>query len=664
MHIPIRIPALICLAAGLALGETRVRIDGLQRKSESQVLQLLGDRLVHVRNKPATPPRADDAAFLLRESLRSDGYSEVEVDWRIVSPSEILLTVREGRRYGLGKVEVRGAADADQARRMSRLMTRQAERNRPLGVPDPPFRESDIPGGLAAIRQELHANGYWAAEVGLVERRDGDRAVDLVIEVDPGPRFTIGPAVHQSADGRGVVRARTTSEPFVGRPATTANLNELRLAMETAFTSRGYPDARMRMGSRLEGSRFIPVFDFDLGLRVRLREVTTQGLERTRENRVLRRFTPLVGQWYDEAAMNQRVNGLLATGAFSSVRIETEEVAHKRIRNTLHFEEARAREVSLAYGIGSYEGAIVRASYADRNLFGALLGFSTGVEVSMLGMLGETRLTDPWMFGRDLSGTLRHYALSYSREGYDSLETGLEGILAWKIGDHYSAELSVGSSIVSIRGDGLPRSDLGETQYLNPRVRFTQHYDRRDNPVIPKSGWHLTLPLEIGAAIGDNDTGYFLAGIAGGWYYRIDHHHQLALGGSANMIVPTGDRTEFPIDLRLFSGGARSIRSFPERELGPVSANGFPTGGEAAWTTHAELTRVLAGSLKATAFIDAGALGRDHTDFASADVEVAAGLGLRFDLPIGPVRLEYGHNLTRDRGEPSGTFHFAIGVAF
>lgn len=663
MIAPIRVLCLFCALIAVAAGETRVRIEGLQRKSEAQVLQLLGDRLVHVRNKAAAPSRADDAAFLLRQSLRSDGYSEVEVDWRIVSSSEILLTVREGRRYGLGNVEVRGAVDADQARRMTRLMTRQAERNRPLGAPDPPFRDGDIPSGLAAIRQDLYANGHWAAEVELVERYYRDRVVDLVVQVMPGPVFTIGRSINNSADGRGVVRARTTSDPFVGRAATTANLNELRLAMETAFTSRGYPDAHIRMGSRLESNKFIPVFEFDLGVRVRLREVAVVGLERTREDRVLRRFESLLGEWYDEASMNQRVNSLLTTGAFSTVRIETEEVDYKRIRNTLHIEEARAREVSIAYGIGSYEGAIVRASYADRNLFGALLGFSTGVEVSMLGMLGETRLTDPWMFGRELTGTLRHYALSFSREGYDSLATGLEGILGWRIGEHYSAELLVGGSIVSIRGDGLPRSELGETQYFNPRVRLTQSYDRRDSPVLPRRGWHVTLPVEIGAAIGDNDTGYIRAGIAGAWYYRIDRHHHLALGGSANVIVPTGDNTEFPIDLRLFSGGSRSIRSFPERELGP-SVNGNPTGGEASWTTHAELTRALTGSLRATAFVDVGALGRDHTDFARADVEVAAGLGLRLDLPIGPIRLEYGHNLTRDRGEPSGTLHFAIGVAF
>ena len=60
-----------------------------------------------------------------------------------------------------------------------------------------------------------------------------------------------------------------------------------------------------------------------------------------------------------------------------------------------------------------------------------------------------------------------------------------------------------------------------------------------------------------------------------------------------------------------------------------------------------------------------------HSDLGTAsdgpgggDVNMAVGAGLRLNLPIGPIRAEYGYNLTRDYPEPSGTFHFAIGVNF
>ena len=89
--------------------------------------------------------------------------------------------------------------------------------------------------------------------------------------------------------------------------------------------------------------------------------------------------------------------------------------------------------------------------------------------------------------------------------------------------------------------------------------------------------------------------------------------------------------------------------------MGP-DFRGDPLGGTSWWVANAEYIRTITGPVKGVAFVDAGAL--------DGEVEVALGLGVRLDLPIGPVRLEYGHNLTQDGREPSGTFHFAIGAAF
>jgi outer membrane protein assembly factor BamA len=302
-------------------------------------------------------------------------------------------------------------------------------------------------------------------------------------------------------------------------------------------------------------------------------------------------------------------------------------------------------------------------TYANRNLLGNLWGLTTGFQLGSRGLLGDVRVTDPWVAGLDLSATARAFALIYEREGYRTYEAGSSVGMNWKPGDHYSLDLTAALSVVNLTTDGLPAAELGETVYAHPRLRLTQRLDYRDSRVLPKNGWHLESPLEVGSAMGDISTSYVMAGLSGGWYHEIGREYELGIGGAWRMLVPSGDDGDLPIDLRLFNGGPRSVRSFPERELGP-SVNGYPTGGEAIWHVNTELMRRIAGSLKAGAFIDAGALSRNFEDAGAGDIEVAAGLGLRFDLPIGPVRLEYGHNLTRDPGEPAGTFHFAIGTAF
>jgi len=660
-----RVTAVLLTAASIAGAETNVRITGSQKKSEGELLGLIGERMAHVRSKPASTWRADDAAFLLREVMKKDGYSKVQVDWKIVSSEEILLTVHEGLRLSLGKVTINGVP-AEDLSKFIKLYSSPAEKGRPIGSGSAPFREGDVATGISFIKQELNAQAYWSAEVALASRQTdaATGAVDITIDVRTGVLHHIATPRISSPDGRGIDETRAAVKPFIGKKARTANLNAMRLAVEEKFGSSGYKDATIQMGRTLSSPQFIPEFFVDLGKRVKLHKIHIDGLERTNPERISKRMERLEGDWYDEAAMNKYVRGFLGTGAFSSARVETVETGEGTIDATLHFTEARAKEITLAAGVGSYQGFITRVTYADRNLFGELLGFSSGFEFSSRGVLGETKVTDPWLFGSDVAGTARIYALIYGREGYSTFESGLDGRLAWKFGDHYSLDLLAGTSLVNLTSDGLPTDDLGENVYAHPKLRFTQALDYRDSPVLPTSGWHLEMPLEIGAAVGDISTSYVQAGMTGGWYHKISRNWQLGIGGEWGMVVPSGDGTDMPIDLRLFNGGSRSVRSFPERELGPQSSNGYPLGGEAMWNANVEIARKLTGAVSAVMFVDAGSLSQNYDELTSADIEVATGLGLRLDLPIGPVRLEYGYNLTKDPGEPAGTIHFAIGYAY
>ena len=89
--------------------------------------------------------------------------------------------------------------------------------------------------------------------------------------------------------------------------------------------------------------------------------------------------------------------------------------------------------------------------------------------------------------------------------------------------------------------------------------------------------------------------------------------------------------------------------------MGP-DFEGDPLGGTSWWVANVEYTRTIKGPIKGVVFVDAGALDNE--------LELAAGLGVRIDLPVGPIRLEYGRSLSQDDGEPGGAFHFAIGTTF
>lgn len=661
-----------CLGRGLALflfaspvpvsAETDVDIRGMQSKSEGEMLRLIGGRLVYIREKQASSWRANDAAFMVENILRDDGFYEATVTGRIESPDRIALIVNEGQRLSLGTVTMTGDGDA---KSLAKTFTTPFEGSTPFGAGSPPFRADDVPTALNFVTRQLQAEGYWNVEVTMqkqyIDKATGD--VDMTINVDQGPRFKIaGPTVN-SPDGRGVKRAATTWEPFLGLWASTENVNGLRAAMEKAFISRGYPDAKITMTRRLGYDTYQPDFVIDLGTRVKLLSVKVDGLKRTNPDRVKQIMQPLEGDWYDQAAMNDKVRDLLGTGAFQSVRVETSEVALKRINATLHVEEAKAKEISFSGGFGSFDGPLLRAAYIDRNFRGMLRGFSVGTELSARGVLGELKLTDPWWRGTDILRTHRLYSLIKAYDGYTTYETGFESSWKYELTDHYSMDLLAGYSHVSVSDEGLPIALLGETSYGHTRLAFTQTLDYRDSKILPKSGWHVSLPIQIGAAIGEVTSTYAKLGLDGGFYYPINDTYHLGIGGFAHLVLPSGDIQELPVDLRVFNGGSRSVRSFPERELGPV-LGGDPYGGDFSWAVNTEVSRNITGSLRAVAFVDAGGVAGTYIAPSEGGLELAAGLGIRIDLPIGPVRLEYGHNLTRDGDEPSGSVHFAIGATF
>ncbi|MBE2180424.1 MAG: BamA/TamA family outer membrane protein [Chthoniobacterales bacterium] len=106
------------------------------------------------------------------------------------------------------------------------------------------------------------------------------------------------------------------------------------------------------------------------------------------------------------------------------------------------------------------------------------------------------------------------------------------------------------------------------------------------------------------------------------------------------------------------------MRSFSEHSLGPEDKSGCPLGGETFTVFNAEYTFPFVGDLQGAVFLDAGNLLSDARDFGLEDMGCGVGAGMRYNLPIGALRLDFGLNPAPRSGEAIGALHFAIGVAF
>lgn len=153
-----------------------------------------------------------------------------------------------------------------------------------------------------------------------------------------------------------------------------------------------------------------------------------------------------------------------------------------------------------------------------------------------------------------------------------------------------------------------------------------------------------------------------------------------------------------PIFDRLYLGGSNNLRGFRFRDISPKDFNGQPIGGQSMARGTVELTFPIIEKARGAIFYDAGLVNPDAWDFSDQTIEVPRGLnaqasylyakrlglpfnpltpkstndsfgsdfgiGVRLDLPIGPLRLDYGYPLDRAGNTGHGHLNFSVGYQF
>ncbi|MEN8772235.1 MAG: BamA/TamA family outer membrane protein [Akkermansiaceae bacterium] len=625
----------------------KIEFTGLKSYSSDRLLEAIAGRLDYIRNREATDSRADDAAFLVETYLQSHGLPDAMVLGKAISKKKIQLNVTEGLSQFLGPITVIGFKDIEQ-------VTDQFKAPFPESGERRAFEASAIDIGLNRIQELLHVDGYWDGSVTSTRgKRNQNGEIPFVIRIKQGPLFVLArPTLKTSVVPD--ANLLESLEKIKGKTATAEAITAARGRVTNSYVHRGYTDIDLEMIKKTSGNQLQLSFLLSPGKKYSVRAFKVDGLKKTKSNFINYRFEKLVGKTYDEDYANEEIKKLLAIGAFSAVKLQKEDADKTAIDLTLHLKESKARGYSVALGYGSIEGYVVGLRYYDRNLRGNLWNLSAGAELTSLGGLGEVSLTDPFFLNRDLSLTTRAFLNSRDFDNYRKVQGGIGADLSWKWGENYSATAGIDFSNTSTSSP-IPDKFIGATNYLVTRLGWRQLYDNRDDPALPSDGWFARLDTSLGLSYGDESVGFLEVESQISYYQTLGGNTAFALGFRGGFISPTVDNESLPIDLRKFQGGANTIRSFPELEMGP-SFDGYALGGTKWWLANAEYMHTIAGPIRGIVFIDTAGL--------DSEVELAAGVGVRINLPVGPIRFEYGRSLSQDSGEPSGAFHFAIGTTF
>jgi translocation and assembly module TamA len=190
--------------------------------------------------------------------------------------------------------------------------------------------------------------------------------------------------------------------------------------------------------------------------------------------------------------------------------------------------------------------------------------------------------------------------------------------------------------------------------------------DRSNDPLNPTRGWRAEVRAEPTYVTGDRTLPYLKLTSQVSGYVPVQSDGATVLAARIKLgSIVGGDIPTVPADRRFYSGGGGSVRGFIYQGVGPRLADKdkTPVGGASLFEASAEVRQQVSGPWGVAAFVDAGSVGPTAApDFKS--LSVGAGVGVRYNLGFGPIRLDIAAPVTHVKGDPWVQFYISIGQSF
>lgn len=650
-------------------GKLRLDFAGTSAFNERQMRQGLARQIQAIEEYGLDDANAYDAVFFLESFYRKHGYSQVDVTSSILGPWHLRLTVEEGPLTRVGAITLIGNSAYDNATLINYLLGPTRERypriRQDLQLP---FIESDIYSGVDLIRRLYGAEGYLDAQIDppVFTLSSDKTSAAIALTIKEGIQYHFGEIQLEGSliFPRETLLAEITEE--TKNIYTEGRIAAAQRKLEDFYKKRGYFKANVEADGNpaiARDGKVPAVFRIEAGSLYHFDGVTVSGTKDVRPLFIQKRLRRLEGKVYDPALIDRRFRELIETGLFRNLRITPEAVEGDLVRLDVSVEEAKAKELGLGLGYASFYGLIVNLSYGDRNFLHSGRPINLTAEWNQRGLSGEFVYTNPWLFDSDYKLELRLYALTSELKGYSKNEVGVQPTLSRKVTEHWEL-----SAFVLTKYDALkdilitPASLVGPEDYSVFAFGVSQTVDYRNNKVLPTKGFIFSTSVDF-APNGIGAISFVRGNARASYYLQVTTKSSLAFGARAGLIS-TLDNEQLPIDERFFNGGATTVRSFSELTLGPKDRVGYPIGGQGFTVFNVEYTFPIWGDLYGAVFADAGNLVQNASNFGIEAMRYGVGGGLRYNLPIGAVRFDYGLNPSPAPGEAQGAFHFAIGASF
>jgi len=532
---------------------------------------------------------------------------------------------------------------------------------------------------VKSIRELYQSKGYVDVQVSTPRvTADGER-VDIVFPVAEGAQYHVGKVTYNGAAVFSPDEIAKTAKIRTGEIYSPQAVRADVKSIQELYGSRGYIDFQAGANTAPSADHAVDVtFTLDEGVQSYVERINVSGNTRTKDKVIRRELAVDPGDVFNSVRVDASKERLRNLNYFSKVEAYPSDtlVPGRKDLNVL-VEEKRTGSFNFGAGFSSIESLLGFAEITQGNFDVGRWPYLTGggQKFRLRIQYGTRRkdfviaLTEPYFLDRAISlgGEAFFREASFTSNVYDERRYGFDITSRKRFTQFVSGRLGYRLENIGIFNVATDASQIikdQEGELLKSQISTGARYDSRDSVFLTRRGEVIDFSAYVAGGFLGGDIQTYGFDLEASKYILLPWDTILTFIGELASVSTWGNGDNVPLYDRLYLGGANNLRGFDFRDVGPKDENGEPIGGSSLWRFTAEYTFPILEKVRGAVFFDAGSVGGSSFDFGSS-VNSDVGIGVRLDLPIGPVRLDYGIPVQTDKfNDSSGKFQFNIGYQF
>jgi outer membrane protein insertion porin family len=681
-----------------------IEIAGAQRIKPRRIRKEIGIRI----NSMVNEEELEKGRQKIIDIYKARGFNDVGVQFRVEPIDErrgtarVVYTINEGVKGAIRSIRFEGNAHFSERVLRKQMKTRGKTL---IAFLDKSGRldETQLQQDLDSVKEFYQNHGYIDVEVKEVRKERENGPMIITIAITEGTQYHVGKISISGYQATTEQKIRALLKMKEGAVYSPKALHDDAKAVADAYGSGGYVDTLIVPEGAPAGPGRIDVhYKIEEGDRFFVQRINVVGNTRTKDKVIRREVLIAPGDVFNTVRVDVSKRRLENLGYFSKVETYPDDTGVAGRKDlTVQVEEKRTGSFSFGGGFSTIDQLVGFAELTQGNFdllnWPAFTG--AGQKFRLRVQYGTQRkdfilvLTEPWFLDRpfSVSGQLFYSEANYLSSLYDQRDYGFVLEARKPLNSYMYATLGYRLERLDIFNVALSISqELGQElgQQTKSQIFSSVVFDRRDNPLLTRTGQRVTIsPYVAGGPLGGNDQIY-------GWdleasqYFHMWWDTILLLNGEIATVNNWGGGSDVRIFDRLFLGGSNNLRGFDFRDVGPKDVNKEPLGGKSMARATVEWTFPIIVKARGAIFYDTGFVNPGAWDFSLEtqfipvkprpsgstkpprvpitydNIASDVGVGIRLDLPIGPLRLDYGIPVQKAGTTGSGKFNFSVGYQF